>query len=165
MGPLILQQTGLPKQIYERQMVAANERGEREGAMEGSLEGGGKVKRGVRWETCRWISLRSGGGCLTSRLTAALRPQWRLLPGGPQDLGPQQGAAASSITAELRVEMYFLSLPAEQTAHLHRHFSPSEKKKQVEKHLLKSTATHAASGRKCLQSPLSLFLPLLPSEV
>lgn len=123
MGPLILQQTGSPKQIYERQMVAANERGEREGAVEGSLEGGGKVKRGVRWETCRWISLRSGGGCLTSRLTAALRPQWRLLPGGPQDLGPQQGAAASSITAELRVEMYFLSLPAEQTAHLHRHFS------------------------------------------
>lgn len=46
MGPLILQQTGSPKQIYERQMVAANERGEREGAMEGSLEGGGKVKRG-----------------------------------------------------------------------------------------------------------------------
>lgn len=62
MGPLILQQTGSPKQIYERQMVAANERGEREGAMEGSLEGGGKVKRGVRWETCRWISLRSGAG-------------------------------------------------------------------------------------------------------
>lgn len=32
--------TGSPKQICERQMVAANERGEREGAMEGSLEGG-----------------------------------------------------------------------------------------------------------------------------
>lgn len=48
MGPLILQQTGSPKPIYERQMVAANERGEREGAGEGSLEGGGGIeKRGV----------------------------------------------------------------------------------------------------------------------
>lgn len=55
---------------------------------------------------------------LTSRLTAALHPRWRLLPGGPRDLGPQQGAPASS-TAELRVEVYFLSVPVERKlAHL-----------------------------------------------
>lgn len=40
LSSLILGQTGSPKQICERQMVAANERGAREGAAEGSLERG-----------------------------------------------------------------------------------------------------------------------------
>lgn len=81
------------------------------------------ASEGWREETCRWISLRSGAGLFNER--AHSTPSSSVAPAGwrPPGSGSPVGAAACSIAAEcrgeLRVEIYFLSLPVELPAQTH----------------------------------------------
>lgn len=103
------------------------------------------------------------------RVRAHSTPPSSVAPAGwrPPGSGSAVGAPACSITAErrgeLREEIYFLSLPVEQAAHLHR------LKKQPKKHSLRIslTYTQTASGGRGLPHvlSLSLFFLFLPSEV
>lgn len=83
------------------------------------------MREGCREGTCRRISLGSGAGLFNER--AHSTPPSSVAPAGwrPQGSGSPVGAPACSITAqrrgELRMEIYFLSLPVEQPAHLHTH--------------------------------------------
>lgn len=101
------------------------EEGWRESESEKRGEVGARVTYSAREGTCRRISLGSGVGLFNER--AHSTPPSLVAPAGwgPQTSGSPVGAPACSITAErrgeLRMEIYFLSLPVEQPAHLHTH--------------------------------------------
>lgn len=161
----------------ERQMAAANERGERkqereegwresESEKRDGSEGAvqherGQGSEGWREETCRRISLGSGAGLFNEQVHST--PPSSVAPAGwrPPGSGSAVGAPACSISGEhrgeLRMDIYFLSLPVEQPAHLHRHIQ------QPRKHSLRisHTCTHTALGEeRGLQHALSLsFFP------
>lgn len=71
----------------------------------------------MKWETRRWISLRSGAGLFNEQVHST--PPSSVAPVGwrPPGFGCTAWAPDCFITTELRVEIYFLCLCVELPAH------------------------------------------------